>query len=77
MDSDAFSAGHVSQEQYVMDLRDCRMEAEGERSYSISGITAPGTNRHNIFSEAFVGCMKARGYSKRTTWYNYWEGYRM
>jgi len=77
LDSDVFAQDGVSREQFAVDNRACAQAAELERSYSLRGIQAHETDKHNLYSRAFVACMEARGYRARIGWYDFWEGYRL
>ena len=73
--SDAYAPGKASHEQFTVDSRKCQDIAEGERSYQARGVFAEESERHEIYSSTYGGCMEALGYQRRTDWYNFWEGY--
>ena len=64
VNSDAFRQGGASQEQFTLDDRACQGEAEVQRSFALRGIDAENPDKHRIFSDAYVACMKAKGYKE-------------
>ena len=71
----AFEMGGVSFERFQNDGRQCTIEAEHERSYSLRGIEGSNVDRTEIFNRAFAKCMHAKGYEERTDSKSLWEAY--
>ena len=64
LNSDAFRRGGASQEQFTLDDRACKGDAEVQRSFALRGIDAENADKHRIFSRAYVACMTAKGYKE-------------
>jgi hypothetical protein len=63
--SDAFDPGRASQARFSADAAECQNQAEIKRSYTIRGIAGTHASRHELFNQAFVGCMQGEGYALR------------
>ena len=77
LNSDAYAQGTATQDRFQIDTTACAQKAEEARSYSVAGITADNVDRHAIFNRAYAACMKAMGYSKRTSAFDFWEAYNL
>jgi hypothetical protein len=77
MDSDAFSQGARTPEQFAVDDRACQNDAYMERSYSLRGIEADNAEWHLLYSRVYAACMKRRGYKPRTDLWDAWQAYNL
>ena len=75
MDSDAFSPGKTSQEQFLGDSKLCAAEAEVKRSWELRGLAAENADKHRIFNRAYAACMTAKGYREDTSALDFWQAY--
>lgn len=63
--SDAFDPGSADQARFTADAAECQNQAEIGRSYTIRGIAGTHVERHELFNQAFAGCMQSEGYALR------------
>jgi hypothetical protein len=63
--SDAFDPGRANQTRFSADAAECQNQADIKRSYTIPGIAGTHASRHELFNQAFAGCMQSEGYALR------------